>query len=141
MNKSIDAGFHAYAYAQGYLHRAFTLLKYFICLTVFWMPKRFFSVGIFLGLSFSLSLAQDTETYINKYKDIAVAEMIRTGIPASIKLAQGLLESNCGCSELAKKSNNHFGIKCGGDWTGKSFHKEDDDYKDGELMKSCFREF
>ena len=127
VNKSIDAGFHAYAYAQGYLHRAFSFLKMFLCLS--------------LSLSLSLSMAQDTETYINKYKDIAVAEMIRTGIPASIKLAQGLLESNCGCSELAKKSNNHFGIKCGGDWTGKSFHKEDDDYKDGELMKSCFREF
>jgi LysM repeat protein len=67
--------------------------------------------------------------------------MIRTGIPASIKLAQGLVESNCGCSELAKKANNHFGIKCGGDWAGKSFHKEDDDYLDGELTKSCFREF
>ena len=127
VNKSIDAGFRSYAYAQGYLHRAFSFLKMFLCLS--------------LSLGLTLSLAQDTEAYINKYKDIAVAEMLRTGIPASIKLAQGLLESNCGCSELAKKSNNHFGIKCGGDWTGKSFHKEDDDYKDGELMKSCFREF
>lgn len=85
--------------------------------------------------------AQDAKTYIQNYKEIAVAEMLRTGIPASIKLAQGMVESNCGTSELACKANNHFGIKCGGDWSGKSFHKEDDDYKDGELTKSCFREF
>jgi len=52
-----------------------------------------------------------------------------------------MVESCCGTSELARKANNYFGIKCGGDWTGKSFNKEDDDYKDGELTKSCFREF
>ena len=97
---------------------------------------------IALSLSLSLSLlAQDPQQYIQSYKDIAVAEMLRTGIPASIKLAQAMLESNCGKSELSCKANNHFGIKCGGDWTGKGFHKEDDDYKNGELTKSCFREF
>ncbi len=85
--------------------------------------------------------AQDQITYIRKYQDIAVAEMLRSGIPASIKLAQAILESNCGQSELACKANNHFGIKCGGNWNGKSFHKEDDDYSNGQLVKSCFREF
>ena len=85
--------------------------------------------------------AQDQVAYIRKYQDIAVAEMMRSRIPASIKLAQAILESNCGQSELACKANNHFGIKCGGSWDGKSFHKEDDDYSNGKLVKSCFREF
>ena len=67
---------------------------------------------IALSLSLSLSLlAQDPQQYIQSYKDIAVAEMLRTGIPASIKLAQAMLESNCGKSELSCKANNHFGIK------------------------------
>jgi len=85
--------------------------------------------------------AQDQVTYIRNYQDIAIAEMVRSGIPASIKLAQAILESNCGKSDLACKANNHFGIKCGGNWGGKSFHKEDDDYANGQLVKSCFREF
>lgn len=85
--------------------------------------------------------SQDYGPYIRSYEDVAVAEMFRTGIPASIKLAQACLESNGGTSELARKANNHFGIKCGGDWTGSGFHKEDDDYKDGQLTKSCFRQF
>jgi LysM repeat protein len=67
--------------------------------------------------------------------------MYRTGIPASIKLAQAIHESSCGKSDLACKANNHFGIKCGNDWTGKSYKKEDDDYEEGQLVKSCFREF
>lgn len=94
----------------------------------------------FLCLALPL-MAQDKEAYIREYQDIAVTEMHRTGIPASIKLAQGILESNCGTSELAKQANNHFGIKCGGDWTGGSYHKEDDDYLDGALVPSCFRTF
>jgi len=88
-----------------------------------------------------LGFSQDNTTYINLYKDIAVSEMVRTGIPASIKLAQAILESNCGKSELACKANNHFGIKCGTDWNGKHFKKEDDDFENGQLVKSCFREF
>lgn len=85
--------------------------------------------------------AQDKTAYIELYKNVAMSEMMRTGIPASIKLAQGILESNCGKSELACKANNHFGIKCGNDWRGKTFKKEDDDYENGKLTKSCFREF
>lgn len=82
------------------------------------------------------------ETYINSYKDVAVQEMHRTGIPASIKLAQGLLESDWGRSDLAKTANNHFGIKCGGKWAGGTFYKEDDDKdKKGRLIESCFRSF
>lgn len=80
------------------------------------------------------------EEYINKFKEIAVAEMHRTGIPASITLAQGYLESGCGNSTLATKANNHFGIKCHSEWKGKTYYIEDDDYdEDGKLKKSCFR--
>src|SRR5688500_8307242 len=90
---------------------------------------------------YSMGYAQDKSAYIELYKDIAVSEMMRTGIPASIKLAQAIHESACGKSDLACKANNHFGIKCGNDWNGKKYNQEDDDYKDGELVKSCFREF
>ena len=75
------------------------------------------------------------EEYIDRYKSIAVAHMERYGIPASITMAQGILESDCGNSLLSLKSNNHFGIKCKRGWTGeKVFH--DDDAK-GE----CFRSY
>jgi LysM repeat protein len=94
-----------------------------------------------LNLLIRVISAQDASRYILDYQDVAVAEMIRTGIPASIKMAQAMLESNFGTSELARKAHNHFGIKCGGDWTGKDFHLEDDDYRHGKLVKSCFREF
>jgi len=80
--------------------------------------------------------------YVNTYKEIAVSEMNRTGIPASIKLAQGLLESDWGRSELAVYANNHFGIKCGGSYQGDGFYHEDDDYDNkGNLIESCFRKF
>jgi LysM repeat protein len=80
------------------------------------------------------------QAYINRHKEIAIQEMERAGIPASIKLAQALLESNAGQSELAQNANNHFGIKCGSDWDGKKYFKKDDDYDEkGRLVKSCFR--
>lgn len=66
--------------------------------------------------------------------------MERAGVPASIKLAQGILESNSGKSTLARKARNHFGMKCGSRWTGDTYYLEDDDYNDeGKLIKSCFR--
>lgn len=71
--------------------------------------------------------------YIERYKDIAIAEMNQYGIPASIKLAQALLESGNGNSYLAREANNHFGIKCGGVWQGKSVVRPDDHIRD------CFR--
>lgn len=74
------------------------------------------------------------KAYIAKYKKMAITEMNRTGIPASIILAQGLLESGNGKSTLATKANNHFGIKCH-DWTGSSI-KIDDDKKN-----ECFRKY
>ena len=68
--------------------------------------------------------------YIEKYKDIAMRQMHRHKIPASIILAQGCLESNNGNSPLAKKANNHFGIKCHDGWKGKKFKQDDDKRND-----------
>jgi len=84
---------------------------------------------------------KNIEAYIDRYQDIAISEMERTGVPASIKLAQGILESNAGRSTLARKANNHFGIKCGSRWRGKTHYRKDDDYKKGKLVKSCFRSY
>ena len=81
-----------------------------------------------------------TEQYIELYKGAAIEEMHRSGIPASITLAQGYLESGCGNSTLATKARNHFGIKCHKDWTGKTYYIEYDDLdENGKLKKSCFR--
>ena len=71
--------------------------------------------------------------YINRYKTIAISEMNKSGIPASITLAQGLLESGNGNSSLAREANNHFGIKCNSEWRGKTILREDDKIDD------CFR--
>ena len=65
------------------------------------------------------------EDYIKKYREIAVHEMKKHHIPASITLAQGLLESGAGRGELARKANNHFGIKCGGRWNGRTVRHDD----------------
>lgn len=75
------------------------------------------------------------EKYIETYKDLAIAEMKRTGIPASITLAQGLLESGSGNSYLAKVANNHFGIKCKTGWAGRSVKVDDDE------LQECFRAY
>ena len=94
-------------------------------------------------VTFNLTLLsnQSFNNYIEQHKDIAIQEMLRTGVPASIKLAQALLESNAGRSTLALKANNHFGIKCGSKWKGKTHYRKDDDYKRGKLIKSCFRKY
>jgi LysM repeat protein len=73
--------------------------------------------------------------YVNKYSGLAVSEMRRTGIPASITLAQGMLESNYGRSTLATKGNNHFGIKCHSDWRGEKI------YYDDNHRGECFRSY
>ena len=77
----------------------------------------------------------NTELYIAKYSSVAIDEMNRYNIPASITLAQGILESGNGTSRLAKKGNNHFGIKCHNNWNGKTITEDDD--KKGE----CFRKY
>ncbi len=75
------------------------------------------------------------ENYINTYKDLAVSEMKRTGIPASITLAQGMIESDFGRSTLAREANNHFGIKCHNGWTGPTIRHND------EKRNECFRKY
>ena len=73
--------------------------------------------------------------YIELYKEDAIREMERNSIPASITLAQGILESGDGNSPLARYANNHFGIKCHSDWTGKTFIQDDD------KKNECFRKY
>lgn len=94
------------------------------------------SAALLLFVSMLVSAVPESSTpqkkYISQYAETAVREMYRSGVPASITLAQGLLESRYGQSPLAKEGNNHFGIKCH-DWTGKKMYHDDD--KRGE----CFR--
>lgn len=75
------------------------------------------------------------EQYINRFSDIAMQKMREYGIPASITLAQGILESGSGTSVLAREANNHFGIKCHRGWEGKTFHADDDE------KNECFRAY
>ncbi len=96
------------------------------------------SSGSLFGQGVGVSL--DQAQYVERFKDIAIQEMERSGVPASIKLAQGILESDAGRSYLARNANNHFGIKCGNNWDGKEVFREDDDFDDkGRIIKSCFR--
>jgi len=93
---------------------------------------------LFASLAFKNSFAQPDPVvveYIKKYKDLAIAEMQRTGIPASIKLAQGIHETSAGTSDLVKRSNNHFGLKCKAEWTGMTVKHTDD------APNECFRKY
>ena len=81
-------------------------------------------------------------SYIEQHKYLAIDEMVRSGIPASITIAQAIVESNAGVSALARKTNNHFGIKCKDYWDGNSYYFPDDDRDEsGKLIPSCFREY
>ena len=103
------------------------------------MKLRFIISLLALTLSFSQLSAQRKNKayidYIEKYSSLAVKHQKQYGIPASITLAQGLLESGAGRSELARMSNNHFGIKCHSDWKGKRVYYDDDKKDD------CFRKY
>lgn len=90
------------------------------------------SLCVFLSLDISAQRLSP-EQYIATYKDLAIREMKRMGVPASITLAQGLLETEGGNSALLLKSNNHFGIKCKSSWTGESVSHDDD------AAGECFR--
>jgi flagellum-specific peptidoglycan hydrolase FlgJ len=81
------------------------------------------------------SNAEVVATYISNYKKIAQEEMLLYGIPASIKIAQGILESGAGRGNLTTRSNNHFGIKCHTGWTGESVRHDDDE------LQECFRKY
>jgi len=99
--------------------------------------KKIVSLMI-ITLMASTLLAQvdaNYQAYIEKYKDLAITEQERHAIPASITMAQALLESSAGVSRLATIGNNHFGIKCGKDWTGDAMHHDDDQ------LGECFRKY
>ena len=102
-----------------------TSVTFMLLCMALWMPQ-------FLKAQ-KLPAKTTTLIYIDQYKDIAVAEMKRTGIPASITLAQGIIESNSGESNLAANFNNHFGIKCKSDWKGETTNQDDD------TKQECFR--
>jgi len=86
-----------------------------------------------LMLTTTAQQRQQITDYIERYKQIAIQEMVHSKIPASITLAQGILESAAGTSPLSKNSNNHFGIKCKEEWTGKRYYHDDD------RPQECFR--
>lgn len=86
-------------------------------------------------LSWSQNVKYTTAQYIEMYKDIAIEEMKLYKIPASITLAQGILESDNGNSVLARNTNNHFGIKCKAEWTGAKYYHDDD------AAQECFRKY
>ncbi len=101
--------------------------------------KSFFNI-LLLFFTASYTLFGQTNVdlkrqYIEQYKDIAIEQMRIYAIPASITLAQGILESNMSRSRLALKGNNHFGIKCHKDWTGKRMYQNDDE------IGECFRKY
>jgi LysM repeat protein len=95
-------------------------------------------IALLLSLLSQFSHAQSTDAvlaYIARYKDLAIEEMQRTGIPAAITLAQGIHETDAGTSELVRKSNNHFGIKCKDNWSGPTVSHDDD------ARGECFRKY
>lgn len=101
------------------------------------MKKRSFFF-LFAAIAAVSSFAQSKETiqaYVDKYRDIAIEEMQRTGVPAAITLAQGIHETGAGTSDLVIKSNNHFGIKCKTEWEGEKVYHDDD------ARGECFRKY
>lgn len=110
------------------------------------LTGRIFALVVLAAMTFAAGTAQaqkkieqrsriTREEYIDRYKRIAVAHMERYGIPASITMAQGILESDCGNSYLSLTSNNHFGIKCKSNWTGERVYHDDD------AKGECFRKY
>ena len=99
------------------------------------MVHRILIILSFTWLNCLYAQEMSREDYITKYKDLAIDELNLYAIPASITLAQGILESQNGNSKLAKKSNNHFGIKCHSNWTGKRVYHDDD------KSQECFRKY
>ena len=97
------------------------------------MKKVFFALALILFAKFNAQGWKTDEQYIQKFALYAVEEMEKYKIPASITLAQGLLETGGGQSRLAQQGNNHFGIKCKEDWTGKTMKHTDD------APNECFR--
>ncbi len=99
------------------------------------MKKALVILAMVLAASWTVSAESPQEKYIAKYSAIAVNEMYRSGVPASITLAQGIIESGSGLSKLALDGNNHFGIKCHNTWSGKKVYADDD------KKNECFRAY
>jgi LysM repeat protein len=99
------------------------------------MKKKLFIFILVLTALGSNAQKTSPEEYIALYKDLAIREMKRMGVPAAITLAQGILESESGNSELVKKANNHFGIKCKSSWTAGGVKHDDD------ALGECFRQY
>jgi len=99
------------------------------------MKKLILSIVATYFFSICLSQKISKEQYIQTYKDFAIREMKRMGVPAAITLAQGILETESGNSDLVKKSNNHFGIKCKSSWTAGGVSHDDD------AIGECFRTY
>jgi LysM repeat protein len=99
------------------------------------MMKTIVSIIVCFIVATAQGQRMTPEQYIATYKVAAVAEMKRLGVPASIILAQGILETECGNSDLVRRSNNHFGIKCKSTWTGESVRHTDD------APNECFRKY
>jgi LysM repeat protein len=99
------------------------------------MKKLILSTIIFFVTANLFAQKMTPEEYVSTYKDAAIQEMKRSGVPASITLSQGILETESGNSRLVKMSNNHFGIKCRSNWTGESVRYTDD------AANECFRKY
>lgn len=102
--------------------------------------KKFALLTFLVGLFITPSIAQDeprltAEQYISQFKEAAIADMKKTGVPASITMAQGMFESDYGNSSLAKIAKNHFGVKCHKDWGGDTYYMDDD------APNECFRKY
>ena len=102
--------------------------------------KKFALLTFLLGLFITPSIAQDeprltAEQYISQFKDAAIADMKKSGVPASITMAQGMFESDYGNSALASIAKNHFGVKCHKDWGGDTYYMDDD------APNECFRKY
>jgi len=102
--------------------------------------KKFALLTFLLGLFIIPSIAQDeprltAEQYISQFKEAAIADMKKTGVPASITMSQGMFESDYGNSSLAKVAKNHFGVKCHKDWGGDTYYMDDD------APNECFRKY
>lgn len=101
------------------------------------MNRKLYVSAVLMLCAVAVSAQRRTtyEEYIEKYKHLAIDKQETHGIPASITMAQGLLESDCGNSRLALEGNNHFGIKCKSDWTGMTILHTDD------AENECFRKY
>ena len=101
------------------------------------MHRLLFAIALIPGITiYAQSISNSSRlAYIEEYYQLAIEEMNRSGVPASITLAQGALESGDGKSRLALQANNHFGIKCHDDWDGGSIRHDDD------RRNECFRKY